>query len=300
MVQSINEEENQLDFAAAMDWLERESKTGNSLVIDLTRPGDDDFSSDDSSASSEHNSDDSDYMEGGGDSKLRHKKRTSHNKQKTPDKGNSPDKDHANLNILSSVCGDIIGETLNDDKEEISVNESNKSNTNIPDDLFHGLNGKSLHNDEVEDEGVKVDNNIKTTVVDSRRSKILTNHYRVLQRVNKMTCYKLKGRMAKNNQIKMAVEDSRRCRSHNNFTVLARLGKTLCLKVKGNDCGKRRRTERRGTGSGKRTRRVITNPTETTKKKTQQMRSKNEEKKRRKRRSSHLMVFDLTFYTDPL
>jgi hypothetical protein len=91
---------------------------------------------------------------------------------------------------------------------------------------------------------VKMDNNIKTTVVDSRRSKFLTNHYRVLQRVNKMTCYKLKGRMAKNNQIKMAVEDSRRDRSHNSFTVLARLGKTLCLKVRRNDGGKRRGKER--------------------------------------------------------
>ena len=155
LVQSINKEDNQVDFAAAMDWLERESKTGNSLIIDLTRPGDDDSSSDDSSASSEHNSDDSDYMEGGGDSKPRHKKRTSHNKQKTPDKGNSPDNGQANLNILSSVCGDIIDEESNDDKEEISVNESNKSNTNIPNDLFHGLYGKSLNNEEVEDEGVK-------------------------------------------------------------------------------------------------------------------------------------------------
>jgi hypothetical protein len=157
LVQSINEEDNQVDFAAAMEWLERESKTGNSLIIDLTRPGDDNSSSDDSSTSNEHNSDDSDYMEGGGDSKLRHKKRTSHNKQKTPDKGNSPDNGQSNLNILSSVCGDIIiiDEESNDDKEEISVNESNKSNTNIPDDLFHGLYGKSLNNEEVEDEGVK-------------------------------------------------------------------------------------------------------------------------------------------------
>ena len=45
---------------------------------------------------------------------------------------------------------------------------------------------------------------------------------------------------------------------------------------------------------------MITNPTETTKKKTQQTRSKNEERKRRKRRSSHLTVFELTFYSDPV
>ncbi len=155
LVQSINEEENQLDFAAAMDWLERESKTGNSLIIDLTRPGDDDSSSDDSSASSEHNSDDSDYMESGGDSKPRHKKRTSHNKQKNLDKGDCPPNENANLNILSMVCGDVIVETSNDYKEEIGVNESNKSNTNFSDELFNMLYGKSNHNDEVEDEGVK-------------------------------------------------------------------------------------------------------------------------------------------------
>jgi hypothetical protein len=74
---------------------------------------------------------------------------------------------------------------------------------------------------------LKMDNNRETKVVDSRRRKILTNHNRVLQRVKKMTCYKVKGRMAKNNQIKMEVEDSRTDRSHNSLTVLARLEKTL-------------------------------------------------------------------------
>ena len=57
-----------LDFEGAMDWLERESKKSNSLIIDLTKPGDDGTSSDDSSASSGHDSDDSDYKEGGDDS----------------------------------------------------------------------------------------------------------------------------------------------------------------------------------------------------------------------------------------
>ena len=126
---------------------------------------------------------------------------------------------------------------------------------------------------------LKMDTNIKTKVVDSRRGKILTNHYRVLERVNNMKCCKLKGWMATNNHIKIVVEDSRRDRSHSSLTDLARLGKTLCLKVKGNDCGKRR--ERRGTGSMKGTRRVITNPTETTKKKTQQTRLINEERKKK-------------------
>ena len=67
-VQSINKEEKQLDFVAAMDWLERESKMGNSLVINLTRLGDNDSSSDNGSAISEHDSEDSHYKEGGGDS----------------------------------------------------------------------------------------------------------------------------------------------------------------------------------------------------------------------------------------
>jgi hypothetical protein len=155
LVQSINEEEHQLDFAAAMDWLERESKTDNSLVIDLTRPGDDNFSSDDSSASSEHNSDDSNYMEGGSDSKPRHKKRTSHNKQKTPDDFDSPRDKTEKMNILSRVCVDIIEETSMDDEEEMSVNESNESNTNFPDDLLNGLFGKTLHNDDIDDESGK-------------------------------------------------------------------------------------------------------------------------------------------------
>jgi len=154
-VQSINEEKNQLDFAAAMDWLQRESNTGNSLIIGLTRPGDYDSRSDDSSTSSEHNSDASDYMEGVGDSKPQHKKRTSHYKQKNVDEGECPPNETSNLDILSSVCGDIIEEKSDDNEEEISVNESNESNTNLPDDLLDMLYGKSNHNNEVEDEGVK-------------------------------------------------------------------------------------------------------------------------------------------------
>jgi hypothetical protein len=158
LVQSMNKGHNQLDFPAAMDWLGRESKTGDSLMIDLTRPDDIDSSSDESSDSSEQDRDDSDYMDGGGDSKPQHKKR--------PD-GN------ANLNILSSVCGDVIEETSNDhntrpdgnatcgddieetssdDEEEISVNESSDSNNILPDALITVLNDKTPNHDEVEDE----------------------------------------------------------------------------------------------------------------------------------------------------
>jgi hypothetical protein len=129
---------------------------------------------------------------------------------------------------------------------------------------------------------------IETKVVDLRRSKILT----------KNTMTRLRMRV-----IKKKVVDLRRGKiltKNNNIKVLARLGKALCLKAKGNDCGKRRGIEIRETGTRKRTRRVITNPTETTKKKTQQKRSINEERKRRKGRSSHQMVFDFTFYTDPV
>jgi hypothetical protein len=160
-VQSINQDENMLDFEGAMDWLERESKKGNSLVIDLTKPGKDGTSSNDSSACSERDSDDSDYKEGVEDAKPRHKKRTSHNKQKTPDNDDSPHNKNANLNILSHVCGDIIGEESNDDIDEISVNEDDESHTIFPADLFNAFldphksrpHGRSQDNDELKDEG---------------------------------------------------------------------------------------------------------------------------------------------------
>ena len=45
---------------------------------------------------------------------------------------------------------------------------------------------------------------------------------------------------------------------------------------------------------------VFMTPTETAEKKTQKKRSINEEKKRRKGRRSHQMVFEFTFYTDPV
>ena len=147
----------------------------------------------------------------------------------------------------------------------------------------------------------KMDNNIETKVVDLGRGKILTKMTRLRIRVFKIDnnieilakLTRLRMRVFKiDNNIETRVVDLSK------ITGLARLGKTLCLKAKGNDCGKRREIEVRQTGTRKRTRRVITNPTETTKKKTQQKRSINEERKRRKGRSSHQMVFDFTFYTD--
>ena len=99
LVQSINEEDNQVDFAAAMEWLERVSKTGKSLIIDLTRPDDNESSTDDSSAKSKNSSDDSDYRDGGGDSKPPHKKSISHNKEKNLDEGDCPPDGNADLSI---------------------------------------------------------------------------------------------------------------------------------------------------------------------------------------------------------
>ena len=57
-------------------------------------------------------------------------------------------------------------------------------------------------------ESVKMDNHIKTAVVGSKRRRILTNHYRVLERVIKMIYYNVKQQMSKNNLIKKAVGKS--------------------------------------------------------------------------------------------
>ena len=131
----------------------------------------------------------------------------------------------------------------------------------------------------------------KTQVVDLGRGKILTKMTRFRMRVFKI-----------DNNIETKVVDLRmreiETTKNNKIKVLARLGKTVCLKARGNDCGKRREIEVRQTGTRKRTRRVITNPTETTNRKTQQKRLINKERKRSKRRNSHQMVFNFTFYTD--
>ena len=204
-----------------MDWLERESKTGKSLIIDLTRADDDDSSTDDSSASSEHNSDDSNYMEGVGDSKPRHKKRTSHNKQKHSDEGDCPPNLNDNLEILSSVGGDDSGETSNDEEEEISVNESTECNTNFQDDLLNELYGKSLHNVEVEVEDVQ----------DGQQHRDKTGGLEERQHSDESQQSPRESEQEtddKEQQIKIAVHNLRRRRSYNS-------GKTLCLKVKGNN-----------------------------------------------------------------
>ena len=73
-VQSLNQDKKKLDFEGAMDRLERESKKGNPLVIDLTKPGEKGASGKDSSISSTHDSDDSDYKVGNDGSKQQHKR----------------------------------------------------------------------------------------------------------------------------------------------------------------------------------------------------------------------------------
>jgi hypothetical protein len=92
-------------------------------------------------------------MDDGGDSKPRHKKRTSHNKQKNLDEGDCPPDGNTNLNILSSAYDETIEMNSHNDGEEISVNESNECNNNLPGDLFNVLYGESTHHDKVEDEG---------------------------------------------------------------------------------------------------------------------------------------------------
>ena len=65
------------------------------------------------------------------------------------------------MNILSNVCGDIIGEELNDNVEEISVNKDNESHTIFPADLLSAFldphksrpHGRSQDIDELKDEG---------------------------------------------------------------------------------------------------------------------------------------------------
>ena len=57
-------------------------------------------------------------------------------------------------------------------------------------------------------ERVKMDNQFKTTVVDSKSRRILINHFRVLEREIKLIYYTVMGQMAKTNLIKTAVGDS--------------------------------------------------------------------------------------------
>ena len=153
-VQSLNQDKKKVDFEGAMDRLERESKKGNPLVIDLTKPGEKGASGKDSSISSTHDSDDSDYKVGNDGSKQQHKKTASRKKLKTPDKGDSPWNENASLTMLSNVCGNIIGEeskdAKEDAKEEISVNKDNNGNNFFLADLFN-----TEYNDKLKDKEEK-------------------------------------------------------------------------------------------------------------------------------------------------
>jgi hypothetical protein len=75
LVQSLNKDESKLDFEGAMDRLERKSKKGNSLVIDLTNQEEVGASSNNSSVSSGHDSENSDYKAGDDGTKQRQKRK---------------------------------------------------------------------------------------------------------------------------------------------------------------------------------------------------------------------------------
>ena len=60
-----------------------------------------------------------------------------------------------------------------------------------------------------------MDDHIVTTEVDSREGMILNKHYRVIERVNKMTNNKLMRRLVEDNQVKTTAEDSREGMTHN-------------------------------------------------------------------------------------
>ena len=110
LVQSIYKDETKLDFEGAMDRLERESKTGKPLLIDLTTQEEEGTNSSNSSSdSSGHDSDDSDYKAGDDCTKQGQKKKARRKKIETQDKGDKPQNEDDNLTMLSRVCGDVIG-----------------------------------------------------------------------------------------------------------------------------------------------------------------------------------------------
>jgi hypothetical protein len=135
-----------------MGRLERESKKGNPLVIDLTTQEEEGASSNNSSVSSRHDSDASDYNEGDDDSKQRQKKKAGRNKLKTQDKGDSPRNKNNNLTMLSKVCGDVIGGKSEYTDKEISVNKDNCGNINFLDDLFNADKDKMNREQEKDQE----------------------------------------------------------------------------------------------------------------------------------------------------
>jgi hypothetical protein len=133
LVQSIYKDERQLDFEGAMDRLDRESKTGKPLLIDLTTQEEEGTSSNSSSDSSGNDSDDSDYK-AGDDCK---KKKARREQIETRDKGEKRQNENENLTMLSRVCGDVSEKGSDYTDEEIIVNEVNcGDNDNFLDNLF--------------------------------------------------------------------------------------------------------------------------------------------------------------------
>ena len=80
LVQSIYKDERKLDFEGAMDRLERESKMGKPLLIDLTTQEEEGTSSNNSSVSSGYDSNDSDYKAGDDCTKQGQKKKAKQKK----------------------------------------------------------------------------------------------------------------------------------------------------------------------------------------------------------------------------
>jgi hypothetical protein len=133
LVQSIYKDERQLDFEGAMDRLDRESKMGKPLLIDLTTQEEEGTSSNSSSDSSGNDSDDSDYK-AGDDCK---KKKARREQIETRDKGEKRQNENENLTMLSRVCGDVSEKGSDYTDEEIIVNEVNcGDNDNFLDNLF--------------------------------------------------------------------------------------------------------------------------------------------------------------------
>ena len=133
LVQSIYKDERQLDFEGAMDRLDRESKMGKPLLIDLTTQEEEGTSSNSSSDSSGNDSDDSDYK-AGDDCK---KKKARREQIETRDKGEKRQNENENLTMLSRVCGDVSEKGSDYTDDEIIVNEDNCGyNENFLDNLF--------------------------------------------------------------------------------------------------------------------------------------------------------------------
>ena len=137
LVQSIYKDERKLDFEGAMDRLERESKTGKPLLIDLTTQEEEGTSSNSSSDSSGYDSNDSDYKAGDDCTKQGQKKKARRKQIETRDKGEKRQNENENLTMLSRVCGDVSEKGSDYTDEEIIVNEDNcGNNDNFLDNLF--------------------------------------------------------------------------------------------------------------------------------------------------------------------